>query len=114
MSLRKRRWTATSSLQTESVVLIDNYDSFTYNLSQYLGQIGCDHQVIRNDDISIDELSASSPRGIIISPGPGELVVADVTATSRLLGELQLEKRTMSSVETRRPARRFGDIASSR
>lgn len=51
-------------------VLIDNYDSFTYNLYHYLGEIGADVEVFRNDEISVDELSAKNPEGIILSPGP--------------------------------------------
>lgn len=53
------------------VVLVDNYDSFTFNLSQYLGSLGCEHIVIKNDELSIDELAAMDPRGILVSPGPG-------------------------------------------
>lgn len=51
-------------------VLIDNYDSFTYNLYHYLGEIGADVEVYRNDDISVDELRELNPDGIILSPGP--------------------------------------------
>lgn len=51
-------------------VLIDNYDSFTYNLYHYLGEIGVDVEVFRNDEISVDELRAKNPEGIILSPGP--------------------------------------------
>ncbi|MCL4162807.1 UNVERIFIED_CONTAM: hypothetical protein GTU68_007282 [Idotea baltica] len=51
-------------------VLIDNYDSFTYNLYHYLGEIGAEVEVYRNDEISVDELSAKKPDGIILSPGP--------------------------------------------
>ena len=53
------------------VVLVDNYDSFTYNLSQYLGSLGCQHRVIKNDELTIEELQALKPRGILVSPGPG-------------------------------------------
>ncbi|CAI5477775.1 unnamed protein product [Closterium sp. Yama58-4] len=53
------------------VVVVDNYDSFTYNLCQYLGDLGCEHVVYRNDDITIDELQKMDPRGVLISPGPG-------------------------------------------
>ncbi|CAI5489330.1 unnamed protein product, partial [Closterium sp. Naga37s-1] len=53
------------------VVVIDNYDSFTYNLCQYLGDLGCEHVVYRNDDITIDDLQKMDPRGVLISPGPG-------------------------------------------
>lgn len=52
-------------------LLIDNYDSFTYNLAQALGSLGCSVKVARNDAIDIDEIAALSPESIIISPGPG-------------------------------------------
>ncbi|HEY5991112.1 MAG TPA: aminodeoxychorismate/anthranilate synthase component II [Candidatus Udaeobacter sp.] len=52
------------------VLLIDNYDSFTYNLAQYFGELGCDVLVKRNDQISIDEIAALAPQHICISPGP--------------------------------------------
>lgn len=51
-------------------VLVDNYDSFTYNLYHYLGEIGAEVEVYRNDEISVDELRAKEPEGIILSPGP--------------------------------------------
>ena len=53
------------------VVAIDNYDSFTYNLVQYLGELGCDLQVFRNDQVTVDEIQAMQPQCIVISPGPG-------------------------------------------
>ena len=53
------------------VVLVDNYDSFTYNLSQYLGDLGCDHIVLKNDEMTVDEIRALNPRGVLVSPGPG-------------------------------------------
>ena len=52
-------------------ILIDNYDSFSYNLYQYLGELTPDIMVIRNDEKSIDELRELDPKHIIISPGPG-------------------------------------------
>ena len=52
------------------VLLIDNYDSFTYNLAQYFGELGCDVRVKRNDEISIEEIAALAPQHICISPGP--------------------------------------------
>jgi anthranilate synthase/aminodeoxychorismate synthase-like glutamine amidotransferase len=52
------------------LLLIDNYDSFTYNLAQYFGELGCDIVVKRNDEISIDEIAARAPQHICISPGP--------------------------------------------
>jgi anthranilate synthase component II len=53
------------------IVVIDNYDSFTYNLVQYLGELGADLKVFRNDQITLDELRALAPERIVISPGPG-------------------------------------------
>ncbi|RDH88870.1 MAG: anthranilate/aminodeoxychorismate synthase component II [endosymbiont of Seepiophila jonesi] len=52
------------------LLMIDNYDSFTYNLVQYLGELGADAQVHRNDEIGIDEIEALQPDHIVISPGP--------------------------------------------
>lgn len=59
------------------IIVIDNYDSFTYNLVQYLGELGADFlvaaeiQVYRNDQISLDQIRQLQPDGIVISPGPG-------------------------------------------
>lgn len=53
------------------ILLIDNYDSFTYNLAQYLGQLGEKLEVHRNDKITIAEIAAKKPERIVISPGPG-------------------------------------------
>ncbi len=52
------------------LLMIDNYDSFTYNLVQYLGELGADVQVHRNDQITVDEIAALKPRHIVVSPGP--------------------------------------------
>ncbi|WPZ20295.1 aminodeoxychorismate/anthranilate synthase component II [Sulfitobacter faviae] len=52
------------------LLLIDNYDSFTYNLVHYLGSLGADVQVHRNDALSVDEAIAMNPAGILLSPGP--------------------------------------------
>jgi anthranilate synthase/aminodeoxychorismate synthase-like glutamine amidotransferase len=52
------------------VLMIDNYDSFTYNLVQYLAELGADVSVRRNDEIALDEVAASAPDGVVISPGP--------------------------------------------
>ncbi|PWH15246.1 MAG: anthranilate/aminodeoxychorismate synthase component II [Anaerolineae bacterium] len=54
------------------LILIDNYDSFTYNLVQYFGELGADLRVFRNDQITLDELIALNPSHLVISPGPGE------------------------------------------
>lgn len=53
------------------ILLIDNYDSFSYNLYQYLGEIDPDIKVIRNDELSVDEIINLKPDKIVISPGPG-------------------------------------------
>jgi para-aminobenzoate synthetase component 2 len=52
------------------ILLIDNYDSFTYNLYHYLGELGADTKVYRNDKITLDEIEALQPEKIVISPGP--------------------------------------------
>jgi len=52
------------------IVMIDNYDSFTYNLVQYLGELGAEVQVYRNDQISVDAVAALKPERIVLSPGP--------------------------------------------
>ncbi|MCK6584326.1 MAG: anthranilate phosphoribosyltransferase [Anaerolineales bacterium] len=54
------------------LVLIDNYDSFTYNLVQYFGELGADIKVFRNDQVTMDQLVALNPSHLVISPGPGE------------------------------------------
>ncbi len=53
------------------ILVIDNYDSFTYNIVQELGELGANLTVYRNDKITIDEIRALAPEGIVISPGPG-------------------------------------------
>ena len=53
------------------ILLIDNYDSFTWNLAQYLGELGAPPLVKRNDEITLDEIAALRPERIVISPGPG-------------------------------------------
>ncbi len=52
------------------LIMIDNYDSFTYNLVQYLGELGADVRVFRNDGVTVDEIRALNPERIMISPGP--------------------------------------------
>ncbi len=52
------------------LLMIDNYDSFTYNLAQYLGELGAEVRVERNDRITVDEIIAAAPQKIVISPGP--------------------------------------------
>jgi anthranilate synthase/aminodeoxychorismate synthase-like glutamine amidotransferase len=53
------------------ILVIDNYDSFTYNLVQYLGELGADMEVRRNDAVTVDEVETLDPSHIVISPGPG-------------------------------------------
>lgn len=55
---------------TVKVVMVDNYDSFTYNLVQYFGELGAAVTVVRNDEVTVDEIEALSPDKIVISPGP--------------------------------------------
>jgi para-aminobenzoate synthetase component 2 len=52
------------------ILVLDNYDSFTYNLAQYLGELGCQVEVHRNDKISVEEIARRKPEKIVISPGP--------------------------------------------
>ncbi len=54
------------------ILVIDNYDSFTYNLVQYLGELGVEPFVVRNDALTVDQALALRPQAIVISPGPGE------------------------------------------
>jgi len=76
------------------VLVIDNYDSFTYNLVQYLGELGAEIRVHRNDAVTLDQIAAMQPARIVISPGPGRPEDAGVTidvirrfgATTPILG----------------------------
>jgi anthranilate synthase/aminodeoxychorismate synthase-like glutamine amidotransferase len=61
------------------ILVIDNYDSFTYNLVQYLGELGSEVRVVRNDAASIESISALQPARIVISPGPGRPEHAGIT-----------------------------------
>ncbi|MDZ7779690.1 MAG: aminodeoxychorismate/anthranilate synthase component II [Gemmatimonadota bacterium] len=71
------------------LLVIDNYDSFTFNLVQLLGQLGEDPMVLRNDDRSVAEIAALAPRAIVVSPGPGTPATAGVSVDviRRLGGE---------------------------
>jgi anthranilate synthase/aminodeoxychorismate synthase-like glutamine amidotransferase len=72
------------------ILMIDNYDSFTYNLVQYLEEIGTPVQVVRNDVMGVDQLEALAPGGLVISPGPGGPVDAGVSleAIARFSGKV--------------------------
>jgi anthranilate synthase/aminodeoxychorismate synthase-like glutamine amidotransferase len=61
------------------ILVIDNYDSFTYNLVQYLGELGADVRVRRNDQVTLGEVEAMAPEEILISPGPGRPENAGIT-----------------------------------
>ena len=61
------------------VLVIDNYDSFTYNLVQYLGELGAEIRVRRNDQVTVDQVAAMQPARIVVSPGPGRPEDAGVT-----------------------------------
>ena len=66
------------------LLMIDNYDSFTYNVVQYLGELGADVHVIRNDELSISEIEALKPERIVVSPGPCTPTEAGVSIESIL------------------------------
>ena len=61
------------------VLMIDNYDSFTYNLVQYLGELGAEVEVVRNDASRVEALVDRGPDGLVISPGPGTPRTAGVS-----------------------------------
>ncbi|MCQ2527713.1 MAG: aminodeoxychorismate/anthranilate synthase component II [Saccharofermentans sp.] len=70
------------------ILLIDNYDSFSYNLYQYIGEINPDIKVIRNDEMTVEEIKALNPERIILSPGPGRPEDAGVICeVARTLGK---------------------------
>ena len=52
------------------LLMIDNYDSFTYNVVQYLGELGAEVKVVRNDELTVAEIAALNPERIVVSPGP--------------------------------------------
>ncbi|MBF0400222.1 MAG: aminodeoxychorismate/anthranilate synthase component II [Magnetococcales bacterium] len=61
------------------LLLIDNYDSFTYNLAQYLGELGAEVRVLRNDAMSLNDIEQMAPQHIVLSPGPGTPDQAGIT-----------------------------------
>lgn len=74
------------------VLMIDNYDSFTWNVVQYLGELKADVKVIRNDELTVDEIIALAPERIVISPGPCTPTEAGVSleVITRLAGKLPI------------------------
>ena len=74
------------------LLMIDNYDSFTYNLVQYLGELGEDVRVVRNDEVTVDDIARLAPARIVISPGPCTPNEAGVSlpAIARFAGKIPL------------------------
>ena len=68
------------------ILVVDNYDSFTYNLVQYLGELGADLEIRRNDEISVAEAKRLKPERVVISPGPGR--PSDAGVSSAIIKEL--------------------------
>ena len=91
------------------ILLIDNYDSFSYNLFQYVGEIEPDIKVVRNDELSVEEIMKLAPDRIIISPGPGRPEDAGITqAAAGELGKKRVRRYRHSAFVSviRRYARR--------
>ena len=74
------------------LLMIDNYDSFTYNLVQYFGELGAEVKVVRNDEIGLDEVARLKPAQIVISPGPCTPAEAGISlgAIGRFAGEIPI------------------------
>lgn len=74
------------------LLVIDNYDSFTYNLVQYLGELGAEMRVVRNDEVTLDEVESMQPERILISPGPGTPETAGISlgVIERFAGRLSI------------------------
>jgi anthranilate synthase component 2 len=64
------------------ILLIDNYDSFTYNLYQYMSELGAEVEVVRNDEATVEDIEAMGPERIVISPGPGTPKEAGVSVSA--------------------------------
>jgi anthranilate synthase component 2 len=69
-------------MSSVKIVMIDNYDSFTYNLVQYFGELGADVEVVRNDQVSLADIKALSPDKIVISPGPCTPIEAGISVAA--------------------------------
>ena len=75
------------------LLIIDNYDSFTYNLVQYLGELGADMRIVRNDEVTVDDIESEiKPERLLISPGPGTPDSAGITldAIDRFAGRIPI------------------------
>ena len=91
------------------ILLIDNYDSFTYNLYQFIGTFNNDIKVVRNDKITIEEIEDLNPESIVISPGPKSPKEAGICLETIILGERSrcLESALDISVSERHLVRLF-------
>ena len=95
------------------ILLIDNYDSFTFNLAQYLGELGAPPVVRRNDEVSVDEIERMQPERIVISPGPGRPEDAGVSVEAiRTIRPAHSGARRLPGASGHRPGvRRHGGRA---
>ena len=95
------------------ILLVDNYDSFSYNLYQLVGKINPDIKVIRNDELTVDEIIALAPSHIIISPGPGkpsdagvcEELVVKAAGKVPILGGRRRKERSRKAADARQKIR---------
>ena len=80
------------SAQNPKLLMIDNYDSFTYNIVQYFGELGAQVEVFRNDEITVEGIAARSPDRLVVSPGPCSPAEAgiSVTAIHHFMGKLPI------------------------
>ena len=81
------------------IVVIDNYDSFTYNLVQFIGELGADPRVHRNDAVTPEEIAAEKPRGMIVSPGPCTPNEAGVSVAAIQIAKQLLETPSLPTLE---------------
>ena len=79
------------------LLVIDNYDSFTYNLVQYLGELGQDVRVVRNDEIAAADIGKLAPSHIVISPGPGDTTMPAGASRSTSSTVIASFRKTASS-----------------
>ena len=93
------------------ILLIDNYDSFSYNLVQFFGTVEPDIKVVRNDECTIDEIRAMKPTHIILSPGPG--YPKDAGICEEVIGQLKTPMRMSLSCHFQTVMRRTSDSAGS-
>ncbi len=99
------------------ILLIDNYDSFSYNLYQLIGELNPDIKVIRNDEMTVEEIKALNPEKIILSPGPGRPenagVIVEVAKTigKESVAKLDLESKLFKGIPERTPVARYHSLA---